>query len=419
MVLLKIHCYKSKLSSSGDQTYYSSNVEDSEDDLDKVELPEVGCELGVVEGQFCNIPYELYNLPDLRELLSIDTWNSCLTEEERISLSAYLPDMDQHTFCLTIKELLGGSNMFFGNPLDKFFNRLKGGLYPPNVTGFREGLLFLEKRKYYHLLKSYHENMVRMFMHMQRLMEKSDTGTDLINPNTYPKDGYTLSRRVNSNTVIFQLPNIKKRLDNKGGNNSIPVPVASGMKFVAPISNRKGVLKIKSSGKKSYQEKTPKSVQIDSSEKCRPAPRGVLKLVSKVPSLPVENSRAVPRQRQPNSFLQWQNQVDCTHNCQDDEFFNHEMGSNRHSGNPITKSKMEMISPVNAFPDIKAQDLSGCGAANWEGDQGRFNDKQEPSKSEDLWHNFGDEKREDTSSLLQGGGMLPITYKRRKGSSKT
>ncbi|RVW97545.1 hypothetical protein CK203_046508 [Vitis vinifera] len=74
---------------------YSSNVDNMvleenqasgtsfEDDSDDCEFEEVRCELGVVEGQLCNIPFELYDLPDLREILSLDTWNSCLTEDER------------------------------------------------------------------------------------------------------------------------------------------------------------------------------------------------------------------------------------------------------------------------------------------------------------------------------------------------
>ncbi|RVW18406.1 Retrovirus-related Pol polyprotein from transposon TNT 1-94 [Vitis vinifera] len=73
---------------------YSSNVDNVEleenqasgtsfeDDSDDCEFEEVRCELGVVEGQLCNIPFELYDLPDLREILSLDTWNSCLTEDE-------------------------------------------------------------------------------------------------------------------------------------------------------------------------------------------------------------------------------------------------------------------------------------------------------------------------------------------------
>lgn len=68
---------------------------DSGDDSDEYGLAKFDCELGMVEGQMCNIPYELYDLPDLRDILSLETWNTCLIEEERFQLAAYLPDMDQ------------------------------------------------------------------------------------------------------------------------------------------------------------------------------------------------------------------------------------------------------------------------------------------------------------------------------------
>ena len=67
--------------------------------------------------------------------------------------------MDQQTFWLTMKELLVGNDIFFGSPLDIFFNRLKGGCYPPKVGCFREGLEFLQRIKYYHSMRFYHDNM--------------------------------------------------------------------------------------------------------------------------------------------------------------------------------------------------------------------------------------------------------------------
>ena len=96
MGIQKIGRHVSGVSSDCRQVSYSSNVDNMvleenqasgtcfEDDSDDCEFEEVRCELGVVEGQLCNIPFELYDLPDLREILSLDTWNSCLTEDERL-----------------------------------------------------------------------------------------------------------------------------------------------------------------------------------------------------------------------------------------------------------------------------------------------------------------------------------------------
>ena len=96
MGIQKIGHHVSGVSSDCRRVSYSSNVDNVvleenqasgtsfEDDSDDCEFEEVRCELGVLEGQLCNIPFELYDLPDLREILSLDTWNSCLTEDERL-----------------------------------------------------------------------------------------------------------------------------------------------------------------------------------------------------------------------------------------------------------------------------------------------------------------------------------------------
>ena len=96
MGIQKIGRHVSGVSSDCRRVSYSSNVDNMvleenqasgtsfEDDSDDCEFEEVRCELGVLEGQLCNIPFELYDLPDLREILSLDTWNSCLTEDERL-----------------------------------------------------------------------------------------------------------------------------------------------------------------------------------------------------------------------------------------------------------------------------------------------------------------------------------------------
>ncbi|KAG7595551.1 hypothetical protein ISN44_As06g001400 [Arabidopsis suecica] len=142
---------------------------DSEDESDDCDIAEANCELAMVEGQLCNIPYELYDLPDLTGILSVETWNSVLTEEERFFLSCFLPDMDQQTFSLTMQELLGGANLYFGNPEDKFYKRLRGGLFTPKVACFKEGVMFVKRRKYYYSLKFYHEKLIKTFTEMQRL----------------------------------------------------------------------------------------------------------------------------------------------------------------------------------------------------------------------------------------------------------
>lgn len=130
------------------------------DDFDLLELGETRAEFCQVGNQTCSIPLELYDLPGLEDILSVDVWNECLTEEEMLSLTKFLPDMDEETFMITLKELFTGCNLHFGSPIKNLFDMLKGGLCEPRVALYREGLNFFQKRQHYHLLRKYQNNMV-------------------------------------------------------------------------------------------------------------------------------------------------------------------------------------------------------------------------------------------------------------------
>lgn len=129
------------------------------DDFDLLELGESKEEFCQIGDQTCSIPFELYDLSGLGDVLSLDVWNEVLSEEERFNLAQYLPDMNQETFMQTLKDLLTGNNMHFGSPLDKLFNMLKGGLCEPRVALYRQGLIFFQKRKHYHHLRN-HQNAI-------------------------------------------------------------------------------------------------------------------------------------------------------------------------------------------------------------------------------------------------------------------
>jgi hypothetical protein len=137
---------------------------------DDCEQAEVDCELVMSGGQVCNVPYGLYDLPELKDVLSLEGWNLCLTEDDRFRLAAYLPDMDQEDLFTTLTELFSGSAMFFGSPLGGFFDRLSGGFYSPEVSQARELLADFQRRKYYHFLRLYHNGMVWKFTCMDRLL---------------------------------------------------------------------------------------------------------------------------------------------------------------------------------------------------------------------------------------------------------
>lgn len=130
------------------------------DELDLSELGEPGTELCQVGNQNFVFSHELYDLPNLGSVLSLKTWNKCLTEDERFALADYLPDMDQENFTVTLKELFSGSNFHFGSPLAVFFNQLKGGLCNPRVVLYRRGLTIFQRHQHYHQLCEYQNSMV-------------------------------------------------------------------------------------------------------------------------------------------------------------------------------------------------------------------------------------------------------------------
>ncbi|KAK9281778.1 hypothetical protein L1049_004684 [Liquidambar formosana] len=454
------------------QSSYSSNVEglemegnhvsepDSGGDSDDCELTEVRCELGVVEGQLCNIPYELYDLQDLKDILSLDTWNLCLTDEERFSLSAYLPDMDQQTFWLTMKELLGGSNLFFGNPTDIFFKRLKSGLYPPKVTCFREGLQLLQRRMHYHLLRSYHENMGKTFINMRRVWDQCTTKAgieervyiwtrrknhgeyDLLDLGGFPKDGYLSSKEVNADASMCHFSKRMKSLESKRTNKILPSLPANGMKYVTSNSSGKGILKIKASGSSSFQNHNLRSTL----ERCRPAPKGVLKTVSKVPSTQLEQPRMVTKRLQPTLLVDTQGLPDSRFSSLPETVYKCDAGGfgespfrwqeivgggvhgtleqpqcilsqhktgilgcntrpGKYSEIFIRKTKREKILSLDAITDLQGHKLFGSDSGKRKGDERGPNKEYESSMdftdarkhacgSEIFWQNLGAENRE-------------------------
>ncbi|KAF0924064.1 hypothetical protein E2562_008391 [Oryza meyeriana var. granulata] len=131
------------------------------DELEITELGEAGSEMCQVGDQSVAVPLELCDLAGLGGVLSLDAWNTLLSEEDRLRLAALLPDMDQETFARTLVELLRGDNFHFGSPLAALFDRLKGGLCDPRIVLYRRGARFAERRKHYYRLQSYHNSMVR------------------------------------------------------------------------------------------------------------------------------------------------------------------------------------------------------------------------------------------------------------------
>ncbi|XP_078178807.1 uncharacterized protein LOC144573019 [Carex rostrata] len=155
--------------SSGSES--DSGMGPDEPDLDLTGPVEPGTNLCQVRDQTCALPTELYALNNLSDILSIETWNKCLTEEERVALSGLLPDMDRETYANTLSELFEGKNFHFGSPMTTLFTQLKGGLCDPSIVLYRRGLNLLQKKKYYINLKIYHDSMLGSLMEMKDAWE--------------------------------------------------------------------------------------------------------------------------------------------------------------------------------------------------------------------------------------------------------
>ncbi|KAJ3699460.1 hypothetical protein LUZ61_003165 [Rhynchospora tenuis] len=144
--------------SPSDSSDIDSGMESDEPDI--TSFLEPGSELCQIGNQTIALPVELYELQDLGEILSIDTWNNVLNDFDRLELAKYLPDMDQETFTQTLAELFGGNNFNFGTPMRDFFERLRGGECDPRAVLSRKGMDFAQKRGYYYNLCRYHNSMV-------------------------------------------------------------------------------------------------------------------------------------------------------------------------------------------------------------------------------------------------------------------
>ncbi|TXG73965.1 hypothetical protein EZV62_002544 [Acer yangbiense] len=146
--------------SSDDDEFEDADSGAGSDDFDLLELGETDAEFCQVGNLTCSVPFELYDLPGLEDILSVDVWNELLSEEEKVGLTKYLPDMEQDTFMRTLKELFEGENFHFGSPVKKLFDMLKGGLCEPRVALYREGFNFFQKRQHFHLLRKYQNSTI-------------------------------------------------------------------------------------------------------------------------------------------------------------------------------------------------------------------------------------------------------------------
>ncbi|GMH06890.1 hypothetical protein Nepgr_008730 [Nepenthes gracilis] len=104
------------------------------------------------------IPKDIFELKDLKELLSLQVWKSHLTEKERKYLMQFLPEGSEPE--QVVQLLLTGDNFHFGNPFLKWASSLCSGGLHPDVVCHHEQSFRANKKEYYAELQSYHDNMI-------------------------------------------------------------------------------------------------------------------------------------------------------------------------------------------------------------------------------------------------------------------
>ncbi|KAH7439790.1 hypothetical protein KP509_04G076600 [Ceratopteris richardii] len=104
------------------------------------------------------VPPELFELKDLREILSLEAWKECLSLSERRILRQFLPEgIDNEGLVRTI---LRGDNFYFGNPLEKWASQLLRGDLHPDVVEQKESELKQAYDEHYVDVHNYHHKML-------------------------------------------------------------------------------------------------------------------------------------------------------------------------------------------------------------------------------------------------------------------
>ncbi|XP_058179893.1 uncharacterized protein LOC131298438 isoform X4 [Rhododendron vialii] len=105
-----------------------------------------------------SVPHEIFDLDNLKEVLSCEVWQTHLSENERTYLTQFLPKgAETHRI---VQELLAGDNFYFGNPSLKWGASLCAGNLHPDAVIHHGKCLKTSKKSYYSGLQKYHNGMI-------------------------------------------------------------------------------------------------------------------------------------------------------------------------------------------------------------------------------------------------------------------
>eukprot|EP00250_Pteridium_aquilinum_P017158 c23481_g1_i1 orf=561-3896(-) len=149
----------------------SSFPASSSDSSDSEPLEPIDGHLCQVGNQVCELPLELFDVPDLTQVLSLDTWNFVLSDEDREALFSLLPSMDEETYRSTLKGLFVGESFNFSSPLVDLWQLLTSGQCHLKAVRSREALTCLQRREHQHDVRVYQNGMVNRFLEMQHIWQ--------------------------------------------------------------------------------------------------------------------------------------------------------------------------------------------------------------------------------------------------------
>ena len=136
-------------------------------------------------GPPAELPRELFELGPggLGAVLSLESWEDALSEEERAGLRKLLPgegrwrpEREERPGGL-LGELLGGGAVRFGaNPGTRLWKDMQAGRCTPDVVEYQAARRDLEWRQYVHSVRAYHDGMVARLRRLHELIGAEEGG---------------------------------------------------------------------------------------------------------------------------------------------------------------------------------------------------------------------------------------------------
>ncbi|PON50486.1 Nuclear factor related to kappa-B-binding protein [Trema orientale] len=146
-----------------------------------------------ITADVCAVPQDIFELENLKEVLSYEVWETCLSESERNHLMQFLPRGPEAEQVL--QALLAGDNFHFGSPFlnwqaikpfvawrNIYFWTNKGEIQPqgaslcsghlhPDAILQQDQCLKTEKKSYYAEVHKYHNNMIGYLLKLKERFE--------------------------------------------------------------------------------------------------------------------------------------------------------------------------------------------------------------------------------------------------------